>query len=85
MDHGMMTVGGLLIFGVIVVALMRSRSDSSALRKPPPHLPEELNSKVRHLIAENKQIEAIKLVREQTNVGLKEAKDIVDGLKERRM
>ena len=80
MDHELMTFGAMLIFGVFVVALLRARKDSPALRRPPPPMPEELKQQVRSLIAQHRQIEAIKLVREQTNLGLKEAKDIVDSL-----
>jgi hypothetical protein len=85
MDHSLMTFGTMLIVGVVIVALFRSRKDSPALRRPLPTLPEELNQRVRSLIAEKKQIEAIKLVRQQTNLGLKEAKDIVDNLAGRRV
>jgi len=85
MDHELTTFGVMLIIGVFIVALLRSRKDSSALRKPLPPLPEELNQQVRSLIAQNKQIQAIKLVREHTNLGLKEAKDIVDSLAGRRI
>lgn len=35
-------------------------------------------SDVDRLVTENKMIEAIKLVREQTGLGLKESKDVVD-------
>jgi len=85
MDHELMTFGTMLIVGVFIVALLRSRKDSSAIRRPLPPLPEELNQQVRGLIAQKKTIEAIKLVREKTGLGLKEAKDIVDNLAGQRM
>lgn len=37
-------------------------------------------SEVRLLKQQDKKIDAIKLLREQTGLGLKEAKDVVDGL-----
>lgn len=36
------------------------------------------DDRVRQLVAQGKKIQAIKLLREQTGLGLKEAKDIVD-------
>jgi len=82
MDHELTTFGAMLIFGVIIVALLRSRGDSPGLRVPKelPPLPEELSQQVRSLLAQRKTIEAVKIVREKMNVGLKEAKDIVDSL-----
>ena len=38
----------------------------------------ELNDQVQHLVAQGNKIEAIKLIRERTGLGLKEAKDLVD-------
>ena len=43
-------------------------------------LAQELGNKVYHLVAQGQKVEAIKLVRERTGLGLKEAKDIVDRL-----
>lgn len=40
----------------------------------------ELNDQVQHLVAQGDKIEAIKLIRERTGLGLKEAKDLVDRL-----
>jgi ribosomal protein L7/L12 len=40
----------------------------------------DLESKVRALVRSRKLIEAIKLVREDANIGLKEAKDMVDNI-----
>ena len=40
----------------------------------------ELNDEVQHLVAQGNKIEAIKLIRERTGLGLKEAKDLVDRL-----
>ena len=40
----------------------------------------ELNDQVQHLVAQGNKIDAIKLIRERTGLGLKEAKDLVDRL-----
>jgi hypothetical protein len=46
--------------------------------------PADLQARVENLLQENRKIEAIKLYREETNLGLKEAKDAVDEI-ERKM
>ena len=43
-------------------------------------LAQELSNEVHHLVAQGQKIEAIKRIREQTGLGLKEAKEIVDRL-----
>jgi ribosomal protein L7/L12 len=43
-------------------------------------LAQELSREVAELVSKGEKIEAIKLVRERTGLGLKEAKDIVDRL-----
>jgi ribosomal protein L7/L12 len=43
-------------------------------------LAQELSNDVQHLVAQGQKIEAIKRIREQTGLGLKEAKEIVDRL-----
>jgi ribosomal protein L7/L12 len=43
-------------------------------------LAQELGNEVHHLVAQGEKIEAIRLVRDRTGLGLKEAKDIVDRL-----
>jgi ribosomal protein L7/L12 len=40
----------------------------------------EMSDEVQHLVAQGQKIEAIKLIRERTGLGLKEAKDLVDRL-----
>ena len=40
----------------------------------------EVSNQVIQLLRENRKIDAIKLIRETTNLGLKESKDIADGL-----
>jgi len=43
-------------------------------------IPPEIDDQLKNLLAKNRKIEAVKLVREHTNWGLKEAKDYVDKL-----
>jgi ribosomal protein L7/L12 len=47
---------------------------------PAPSAAGDLNGQIHALLAKNQKIQAIKLVREQTGWGLKEAKDYVDAL-----
>ena len=45
-----------------------------------PDLPEETRRRIEELVREEKKIQAIKELRDATGLGLKEAKDYVDGL-----
>ncbi len=55
----------------------------STPRQPPPRIeiPPALAADVQALIARGQTIEAIKHVRRVTGLGLKESKDVVDGMK----
>lgn len=82
----------VLVLAVIVVALLAvgfaavragARPAGPLAWRSPGLLPPvsaELRRRVRELYAENKKIEAIKLIREQTGLGLKEAKDLAEAL-----
>jgi ribosomal protein L7/L12 len=78
--------GGLLIAVVVVGGLLFRRSwgnfpgESAVLRVQPPTGTSELDTEVQQLLQQGQKIQAIKLVRERSNVGLKEAKAYVDGL-----
>jgi ribosomal protein L7/L12 len=48
-------------------------------RKLPDSTAPELSAAVRLALMQGNKIEAIKLLREEQNLGLKEAKDLVDG------
>jgi Ribosomal protein L7/L12 C-terminal domain len=74
---------GLSIGGGIVFWLRRPRKRSQLDRPPAslPVLPHDLKQQILKLRAEGRQIDAIKLVRERTGCGLKEAKDAVDLLR----
>ncbi|MDZ4720072.1 MAG: ribosomal protein L7/L12 [Roseiflexaceae bacterium] len=47
---------------------------------PSPGISDDLHDQIRALLAKNQKIEAIKLVRQHTGMGLKEAKDYVEAL-----
>ena len=67
----------------LVVGRALGRRESDAPRSPPlprPPLPADVDSRVRSLLATGEKIAAIKLYRESTGVGLKEAKDAVDAM-----
>jgi ribosomal protein L7/L12 len=54
--------------------------DISAVLLPCPDVPATTEERARKLIAQGRRIQAIKLIREETGLGLKEAKDVADGL-----
>jgi ribosomal protein L7/L12 len=83
----------LLIFlagGLLAFVVRRIRSDGRAdpledaaadVSQRAAHLPSaELEQQAKALLAQGNKIEAIKLVREATGMGLKEAKDFVERL-----
>ncbi|WP_182900897.1 ribosomal protein L7/L12 [Microbispora sp. H10830] len=82
----------LLVLAVIVIALLgvglaavragARPAGPLAWRSPGllPPVSADLQHRVRELYADNKKIEAIKLIREQTGLGLKEAKDLAEAL-----
>ncbi len=73
----------LLIAAFLRWRRTQRRTDSLST---PPHfassasISPELRTQIRQLKAAGKVIEAIKLARARTGLGLKEAKDLVDGL-----
>jgi ribosomal protein L7/L12 len=82
----------ILVVGGLIILRGRSRSANAhdplenagaALRQrgaAPPTTSAEIEAQARALLADGNKIEAIKLVREATGLGLKEAKDFVEGL-----
>jgi len=83
--------GGLLVVGVIVAVLViwsqnrqvGEETSDRAAPEPAPHLtvaPADLEAQVRRQMQAGKKIEAIKIYRQTTGVGLKEAKDAVEAL-----
>ncbi|MBK8630132.1 MAG: ribosomal protein L7/L12 [Sphingomonadales bacterium] len=80
---------GVLVIGGIAFAAGRSSAPDgreslmrppSAPNSPPSALTADVMQQVQSLIAANRKIDAIKLVRESTGLGLKEAKDFVETL-----
>ncbi|GAB4216050.1 MAG: hypothetical protein OHK0022_56690 [Roseiflexaceae bacterium] len=80
-------VAVVLLGGVLLVILLRSRAnttDRPAAPVQPPSANVAINAsglaEVRQLLAAGNKIQAIKVVRDQTGLGLKEAKDYVEVL-----
>jgi large subunit ribosomal protein L7/L12 len=75
-------VVGLLAIAVVVLLLsVRNNVEVVDLPRPPPPPSQVVASgPVADLLREGKKLEAIKLLKEQTGVGLKEAKDAVEAM-----
>ncbi|MFI6293091.1 ribosomal protein L7/L12 [Nonomuraea sp. NPDC050790] len=83
MGLGLMEI--LLIFGVVaaivvvsLVALAGRRRGERSLPPPSPRSAADVEQEVLHYLRQGKTIHAIKIVRERTRLGLKEAKDLVE-------
>ena len=80
---------GLLI-GLLLARFLRGGSRGRDLTAPPPARPplrrvgdERIDDEeIRELIRQNRKIEAIKLMREKTGLGLAEAKDAVEAMED---
>ncbi|MFI7454167.1 ribosomal protein L7/L12 [Nonomuraea sp. NPDC049714] len=72
---GIFLVGAIAITMSVVINRRRA-----GITKAPPYAPEELDGALRELIRRDRKIQAIKLLREHTGMGLKQAKDAIDGL-----
>lgn len=94
MNMDLLTIAVLAMMGIVVIAAVaviaakaangntRAGSVNTSARRPMgPMSPHELEHQVHAMLDDGKMIPAIKLVREQTGLGLKEAKDLVDGAK----
>ncbi|MFI9554041.1 ribosomal protein L7/L12 [Nonomuraea endophytica] len=81
MEIGLMAI--VLILGVVAAAVAVSLVTLGRRRgeqKPPPslHSPADTEQEVLRLLQQGKTIHAIKIVRERSRLGLKEAKDLVE-------
>jgi hypothetical protein len=78
--HILTAVSVLFLFVLILLAWRSRESRPRDLTGPPPAraLAGDDAGDVRALLARGDKIEAIKLVREKTGIGLKEAKDLVE-------
>jgi ribosomal protein L7/L12 len=56
--------------------------DISGVHRPRPDVPAATEERAWKLIAQGHTIQAVKLIREDTGLGFKEAKDVADGLNE---
>lgn len=77
-----LTLAITFVLGMVAGATLRGRRDD-APPAPPPFPPgslPELEDEVRRLMGERRKIEAIKLYRETTGIGLKEAKEAVEAI-----
>ncbi|MEV0974283.1 ribosomal protein L7/L12 [Microtetraspora glauca] len=76
-------VVAVLVVVVVLAARAGARPSAQLAWRTPGMMPPislDLQDRVRELCAEDKKIHAIKLVREETGLGLKEAKTVVDAL-----
>jgi large subunit ribosomal protein L7/L12 len=76
-------VTGFAALFVLIVMILRSRQGET-ITMPPDSGMSPPPRTVEALVRAGRKIEAIKLLREQTGLGLKEAKDQVDELFDRR-
>ena len=70
----------VFLFIGFLLGWMSRGSNESGVTIMPPRSPEELDGRIRGLLAQGKTIEAIKIYREFHHVGLKDAKDVVDAM-----
>lgn len=84
-------IGAAVVMAVLILLLVRRGGGGRGQdlmtaprpmqpRIPVAGLPPQVETEVRALIAEQRMIEAIKRVREETGLGLKEAKDLVESI-----
>ena len=78
---GVLVIVAVIIAVVLAVAAANRRGTSAAVVMPAgPMTPPELTGHLRDLVAQDKKIHAIKLLRERTGMGLKDAKYAVEAL-----
>ncbi len=70
----------VFLFIGFLLGWMSRGSNESGVTIIPPRSPEELDGRIRGLLAQGKTIEAIKIYREFHHVGLKDGKDIIDAM-----
>jgi len=81
MDHAL-TMFGVIVIGIAIGILLRRRVSASAPPKPLPDLSPDLKAQLQFLINQNRQIEAVKLLRERMNMGLVEATEVIKRMSE---
>lgn len=77
-----MSTGTQILFGVAIAIVLFAGVSLARRRKPaePRPVTPDLDTRLRELVADDKKIKAIKELREQTGMGLREAKEYVDAL-----
>lgn len=75
---------GIVAFGLGRMKGASERPGDGRPASPPGDLSDEARRRMEHALAQGAMIEAIKIVREDTNCGLKEAKAFVTSFGERR-
>ena len=78
----MYTVGLTVLFSLLALRAS-TRSGAATVPAAPRSVPPEVETKARALLERDQKIHAIKIVREATGMGLKEAKDWVEALPSR--
>lgn len=84
-DPVYLLLGALLLIALVVVLRQRGSGVTTVASAPhsaqaPKPLPTDMTQAIRQLLDQSQKIEAIKLVREHTGMGLKEAKDYVEAI-----
>jgi hypothetical protein len=80
---------GIIIVAMVIMSAVRrasagrggGMSPRQAYSRPLPPLPVDLQERARALCLEGKTVHAVKLIRDETGLGLKEAKDLADALR----
>lgn len=73
----LIVIGGITLV-VILTARGSARSTAAPVRVPPPPLPAEASAQIESLLLNGQQIQAIKVYRDYTRLGLAESKAAID-------
>lgn len=76
-------LGAMALFSILPAFTGRRDGDRPGTVPTPRAVPTDVEAKARELVARDQKIHAIKIVREATGMGLKEAKDWVEALPHR--
>jgi hypothetical protein len=84
-DYVLMIAFGSLALGFLIGRGTASRSRADSRPNPNPiriaaPITQEVEAQVKAILDDGRKIEALKALRNATNLGLKEAKDIVDAM-----